>query len=133
MIARIGIALVALVVAAALVLQLRAHDLLENAKHVLVQPRPSAAEVDKQLSGLDTVNDLRPGAQGSLAQAGLQFRLHRYRAAVAAARTATKREPDNFSAWTTLAVALAASGDKSGARLANSRAHALNPFYPAPR
>jgi Flp pilus assembly protein TadD len=126
---RIATAAAALVIAAALVVELRAHDLLANATNVLAQPRPTAAAVDKQLHDLNTVNDLRPGSQAALAAAGLNFRLGRYRAAAAAAARATRREPDNFSAWTTLAVALGATGDKAGARIATARAHTLNPFY----
>jgi predicted Zn-dependent protease len=130
---RIATALAALVIAAALGVELRAQDMLANAKHVLEQPRPTASEVDKQLEDLKIVRDLRPGSQADLAAAGLYFRLGRYGAAAEAARRATKREPDNFSAWTTLAVALGATGDKAGARVANARAHALNPFYAATR
>jgi Flp pilus assembly protein TadD len=126
---RIATALTALVIAAALGVELRAQDLLANAKQVLVQPHPTAADVDQQLHDLKTVRDLRPGSQADLAAAGLEFRLGRYRAAAEAAKRATKREPDNFSAWTTLAVALGATGDKAGARVAGARAHTLNPFY----
>jgi Flp pilus assembly protein TadD len=132
-IGRIAIALAAVVIAAALGVELRAHDQLANATNVLVQPHPKAADVDKQLRDLKTVSDLTPGSQAALATAALNVRLGRYPAAVRAATRATKREPDNFSAWTTLAVALGATGDKAGARIGNRRAHALNPFYPPPR
>ncbi|MEA2494684.1 MAG: hypothetical protein QOJ29_2595 [Thermoleophilaceae bacterium] len=126
---RIATAAAALVIAAALGVELRAQDMLANAKNVVVQPHPTATDVDRQLSDLKTVSHLRPGSQAALAAAALNFRLGRYRAAAAAALRATKREPDNFSAWTTLAVALGAAGDKTGASLAAARAQILNPFY----
>jgi Flp pilus assembly protein TadD len=132
-IARLAAALVALVVVAALGVQLRAHDLLENAKHVAEQARPTAAAVDTQLHDLKTVDDLRPGAQGALAAGALNLRVGRYPAAIADATRATEREPKNFSAWVTLAVARTGAGDAAGARAAYLKAHALNPFYPIPR
>jgi predicted Zn-dependent protease len=126
---RIAMAVAALVIAAALSVELRAQDILANAKNVVVEPHPQVAEVDRQIKDLSTVSDLRPGSQAALAAAALNFRLGRYGAAAAAARRATRREPDNFSAWTTLAVALGATRDKAGARAAAARAHTLNPFY----
>jgi predicted Zn-dependent protease len=132
-IARIAIALGALVIAAALVVELRAHDLVANSAEVAGQQHPKAAAVDAQLKDLDRVNDLRPGSQGSLAAAALDLRMGRYKAAVRAASSATDREPDNFSAWVTLAVARGGAGDSAGRRAAFARAHLLNPLYPIPR
>jgi predicted Zn-dependent protease len=130
---RIALAVVALAVVAALAVELRAHDLLANSAEVATQQHPTAADVDAQLSDLKTVDDLRPGSQGSLAAATLDLRLGRYRAAIRDATRATKREPDNFSAWVTLAVARGGAGDRAGRRAALARAHVLNPLYPIPR
>ena len=132
-IGRIAIAVVALAVATALALELRAHDLISNSADVASQQHPKAADVDAQLEDLDTVNDLRPGSQGSLAAAALDLRVGRFQAAVRAATRATEREPDNFSAWVTLAVARGGAGDSAGRRAAFARAHLLNPLYPIPR
>ena len=132
-VARIGIASVALVVVAALVIQLRAHDLLANATGVAAQPKPTAAAVDRQLHDLKTLRKLRPGSQPYLAAAALDLRLGRYAAAAHDAAGATQREPKNFSAWVTLAVARARTGDTRGERAAFARAHVLNPLYPIPR
>ena len=131
--ARIGLALAALAVVAALAVELRAHDLLANAGEAAAQPNPSQALVDKRLDGLETVNDVRPGSQAALVAASLDLRVRRTAAAVDAATRATKREPENFSAWVTLGVALGSAGDAAGRRAAFVKAHALNPLYPIPR
>jgi Flp pilus assembly protein TadD len=130
---RIALALSALVVALALAVELRAHDLLANAGETGAQAKPSRALVDKRLDDLKTVDDLRPGSQGSLAAASLDLRTHRIPAAVDAAARATRREPKNFAAWVTLAVARGNAGDKAGRDASFRRAHALNPMYPIPR
>jgi Flp pilus assembly protein TadD len=130
---RVGIAIVALVVAAALVVELRAHDMLENTKDVLARPHPSAAAVDAQLKDLKTVEDLRPGGRAALAAASLDLRVRRFAAAARSATKATQRDPENFSAWVTLGLALDADGDHAAAGAAYRRAHALNPLYPLPR
>jgi Flp pilus assembly protein TadD len=132
-IGRIAIAVVALAVVAALGAELRAHDVLANAGQVAAQAHPQRVDVDAQLGELKTVDDLRPGSQGALAAAALDLRMGRYAAAVQAATRATRREPENFSAWVTLAVARGGAGDAAGRRTAFARAHTLNPRYPIPR
>jgi Flp pilus assembly protein TadD len=131
-IGRIAIAVVALAVVTTLGHKLRAQDILANAGQVAAQPHPQRADVDAQLHDLKAVDDLRPGSQGALAAAALNLRMGRYAAAVRAATRATRREPDNFSAWVTLAVARGGAGDVAGRRAAFARAHALNPRYPIP-
>jgi Flp pilus assembly protein TadD len=130
---RIAVAVVAVVVVVALAAELRAHDLLANAGEVAAQPKPTASAVDAQLDDLETVADLRPGSQAALASAVLDLRTRRYAAAVRDATSATRREPENFSAWVTLAVARGATGDDAGRRAAFAKAHTLNPLYPIPR
>jgi predicted Zn-dependent protease len=132
-VARIGLALVALAIAGALAVELRAHDLLANAGETAAQVNPQKALVDKRLDGLKTVDDLRPGSQGALAAAALDLRTRRISDAIAAAARATKREPKNFSAWVTLAVARGSAGDVAGRQAAFEKAHTLNPLYPVPR
>lgn len=130
---RIALALGALAVVIALAVELRAHDLLANAAETAVQPKPATALVDQRLADLKTVDDLRPGSQGALAAAALDIRTSRIPAAVAAAKRATKREPKNFSAWVTLAVAEGNAGNTAARRAAFAKAHVLNPLYPIPR
>ena len=131
-VARTGIVVVALAVIAALAVQLRAHDLLAHATEVATKPKPTPAQVDAQLRHLKVLQKLRPGSQPFLAAASLELRIGRYGAAARAAKRATQREPKNFSAWVTLAVALAQTGDKRGIQAAYVRAHVLNPLYPIP-
>jgi Flp pilus assembly protein TadD len=131
--ARIALALSALAVTIALAVELRAHDLLENAVETAALPKPTQAQVDQRLSDLKKVDDLRPGSQGALAAATLDLRTSRFPAAIDAARRATEREPKNFAAWVTLAVARGNAGDKAGRDAAFAKAHALNPRYPIPR
>ena len=130
---RIALALGALAVVIALAVELRAHDLLANAAETAAQPKPTTALVDQRLSDLKTVDDLRPGSQGSLAAAALDIRTGRVPAAVDAAKRATEREPKNFSAWVTLAVAEGNAGNAAARRAAFAKAHVLNPLYPIPR
>lgn len=131
--ARIAVAVVALTVVVALAFELVTHDILANAAGVAAQPRPSAKEVDAQLRDLKRVEKYRPGAQAFLADATLELRTGRDRAALRSARRATQREPENFSAWVTLAVASGRVGDRATQGAAYARAHALNPLYPIPR
>lgn len=125
-------AVAALAVVVALAIELRAHDVLANAGEVASQPHPRRADVDAQLDDLKILDDVRPGSQGTLAAAALNLRMGRYAAAVRAATRATRREPENFSAWVTLAVARGGAGDAAGRRAAFVKAHALNPRYPIP-
>jgi Flp pilus assembly protein TadD len=126
-------AVVALAAAGGLAVELRAHDVLANSGEVASQAHPQRADVDAQLDDLKILDDVRPGSQGALAAAALNLRMGRYDAAVRAATRATTREPDNFSAWVTLAVARQGAGDMAGRRAAVAKAHALNPRYPIPR
>jgi predicted Zn-dependent protease len=130
---RVAAALFALAVVAALAVQLRAHDQLANAAALATQVHPKPTDVKRQLEDVEAVEDVRPGSQGALAAAALDLRTARYAAAIAAATRATKREPKNFSAWVTLAVARAGAGDAAGRRAAFAKAHLLNPLYPIPR
>jgi predicted Zn-dependent protease len=130
---RIAIALAAALVAAALAVELRAHDLLAHASHRATAPKLTPAKVDATLHDLKRVTDLRPGSQALLLAAGLDMRTRRYQDAERLAAHATRREPDNFATWVTLGVARSAAGDATGAKAAYARAHVLNPLYPVPR
>jgi predicted Zn-dependent protease len=131
--ARIAVAVLALAVVAALAVELVTHDILANAAGVAAQPHPTAKAVDAQLRDLKRVEKYRPGAGPFLAAAALELRTARDRSALRSARRAAEREPENFSAWVTLAVASERVGDRGQATVAYARAHALNPLYPIPR
>jgi Flp pilus assembly protein TadD len=132
-IARIATAVIALVLVAGFAIELHAHDELASAAKVAVQAHPARITVDKQLDAMKSIEKLRPGSDPFLAAAALDFRVRRFAEAARQARRATEREPKNFSAWVTLAVARAQVGDTAGARAAYAKAHVLNPFYPIPR
>jgi hypothetical protein len=132
-IVRIATAVGALVLVAAFAIELHAHDELTTAGKVVVLPHPAPAAIDKQLDAMRSIQKLRPGSEPFLAAAALDFRVRRFAGAARQARRATEREPKNFSAWVTLAVARAQTGDAAGARAAYAKAHVLNPFYPIPR
>lgn len=132
-IARIATALVAIAVIAIFAIELRAHDELANAGQVATQAKPGRAAVDKQLAAMRSIEKWRPGSQPFLAAAALEIRTRRFKQAIVAATRATQREPKNFSAWVTLAVARGQTGDRAGMRSAYVKAHALNPLYPVPR
>lgn len=132
-IVRIATALLALALIAIFAIELRAHDVLANAGQVAAQRKPAATAVDKQLDALESIRKWRPGSQPFLAAAALEIRSRRFKPALVQATRATEREPKNFSAWVTLAVARSQTGDSAGARVAYGRAHALNPLYPVPR
>lgn len=131
--ARIAVALVAVAGLVVSAYELVTHDVIANAAHVAAQPTPAAPQVDAALRDLKRVEDFHPGAQVFMAQAALNLRSRRYAAAERAAQRASELEPKNFSAWVTLAVARARTGDRAGERGAFARAHQLNPLYPIPR
>ena len=67
--------------------------------------------------------DLRPAER----EAGLLIRTGRTREAVALLKPVVRREPDNLTAWTLVAIA-AQKSDPALARQAVARARALNPL-----
>lgn len=130
---RIGVALVALGVVAAMAVQLRGHDLLADGTALAPQPKLRAAQVKSAIADLDGAQKVRPGTQALMLKAGLELRTAQYRAASAAAKEATAKEPRNFATWVTYGLARRAVGDEAGAKQAFARSKALNPLYPTPR
>jgi Flp pilus assembly protein TadD len=132
--ARIGIAAVATLVATALAYELHAYDVYAPAAAVATSFRaPPAQREASLLHDLERASDLRPGTQALIAAATLEVRLGHPRAGARFAERATRREADNFSAWSTLGVALGAAGDASAAKAAYARARELNPRFVPPR
>jgi Flp pilus assembly protein TadD len=134
--ARIALAAVATLVAAGFAVQLHAHSLLDSALTQIraevagnADPRARAAATDDALR----VADLRPGSGGLFAAIGLETRGERFAEAERHALKATRREPDNYSAWLTLGVVRQGRGDRAGASAAYARAAKLNPLYRTPR
>jgi len=126
-------ALAAALVAIGLAVQLHGYDLFASAQDRAQAKHVSAAAAAPILDDLDRASDLRPGTQALLAAAALDLRIGRYGAAARVAAHATRREPDNFSAWATLGVAQRAAGHVAVARAAFARARELNPLFVPPR
>jgi Flp pilus assembly protein TadD len=129
---RIALAICALAVASALGYELWAFNEIRNTAELTARQHPDGRDVSLQVAAMHTVNRVRPGSQGSLAAAALELRTGRLRDAIRDSARATRREPDNFSAWVTLAVAQGGAGDRAGERTSYARAHELNPLYPIP-
>jgi hypothetical protein len=79
-----------------------------------------------------TVQDRCGDGSDLAAASGALAGARRVAAATQLARTATRREPDNFNAWVALMQALSAGGDRDGATAAARRAEALNPRWRPP-
>lgn len=130
---RIATAVLALALIAGFAVELRAHDLEANAAKLSTAPKLEPTAVASALRDLKDARSLRPGTQAALLAAGLELRTQAYAQASKDAAFATRREPENFSAWVTLGVAQRALGQTRAAQASFGRAHRLNPLYPIPR
>ena len=128
--ARALLALAALAIAAVLTVQLVAERRLKSATETLAA-NPTPAQRADALDQLDSVADLQPGTEALLAAAAARASAGQGGRAERLARRATAREPRNFAAWVTLALALRHTSP-AGARRALDRAGELNPLYPRP-
>ena len=128
---RIALALVALVVAAALVVELRAQRLLEGARDSAGDAGQRALSPDQRrdvLADLESAGRLRPGTDALVLRARIEVKAGRFEQAVALARRAVAKEPESYLAWAVLTYVLIADGDHAAARQALERAKQLNPL-----
>jgi Flp pilus assembly protein TadD len=126
---------VATVVAAAMAVQLHAHDLLKGSVAQIKREaagKPDPAQHKKALDDALHVAGLQPGSGALFVAIGLETRARRRAEAEQLALRATRREPRNFSTWVTLGVIRQGRGDDAGARAAFARAKRLNPLYVTP-
>jgi predicted Zn-dependent protease len=87
--------------------------------------RDSAQALDR----LKRSSEINPfSVEPLLVRATLLIQLGRGADAVAAAREAIDRNPNDWTAWVTLADALSAVGDGAGSNAARARAKLLNPL-----
>lgn len=129
--ARIGLALLAVAVAAALALAFRGHELLQSAADRAGdagQRRLSADGRREVLSDLESAGRLRPGTDALVLRARVEAKAGRYEQGVALARRAVAKEPDSYLAWAVLTYVLIAAKDHPAARQALERAKELNPL-----
>jgi hypothetical protein len=129
---RIPLAVLALAIAAFMGLQLSAERRLKDSRDTVIQglPRGNAAREDA-IRELVDVAGVQPGTEALLAASGARSSGGEFRSGAALARRAVEREPDNFGAWLTLAIALREI-DRPAALDALERAHRLNPRYRTP-
>ena len=135
MAARIALALVATVVAAAMAVQLHAHQLVKDSVAQIKREtvaKPDPAQHKKAVDDALDAADLQPGSGALFVAVGLDSRAGRAAEAEQLALRATRREPRNFSTWLTLGVIRQSRGDKSGAGVALAKVRQLNPRYQTP-
>jgi predicted Zn-dependent protease len=134
--ARIVLAAAATLVAAAMAVQLHAHELLKNSVAQVqreIAGKPDQARHDAAVDDALRVAGLQPGTGGLFVAIGLETRGKRPAEAERLALRATRREPRNFATWLTLGVIRQGRGDDSGAKTAFAQAAKLNPLYRTPR
>lgn len=122
------LSILSLAIAGVLAYELTAERKTAHARTEILQarsdlPRERIAPV---LGDLRSAQDARPGTEAGLLITGVEFRAGREEAALAAARAAARREPDNFAAQSALA-RLAPPGSPE-AKQAARRARELNPL-----
>jgi tetratricopeptide (TPR) repeat protein len=129
--ARIGLALVAVVVAATFAVELRGHRLLESARQRAGDSGQRALSPERRrdvLADLESAGRLRPGTDALVLRARVEAKAGRYDQSLALARRAVAKEPDSYLAWAVLTYVLVAKKDVPAARRALDRARELNPL-----
>jgi cytochrome c-type biogenesis protein CcmH/NrfG len=130
--ARVPLALVALAIAAFMAVQLYAeHRLRESSDTITQGPARGDQRRADAIRELEDVAGLQLGTEALLAASGARTAGGDVRQGAALARRAVGREPDNFGAWLTLAIALRDT-NRAAALRALERAHRLNPRYRLP-
>lgn len=129
---RIVPAFVALAIAGFMGLQLSAEKRLKDSRdtvnEVLERGDPRREDAIRTLVDL---SEVQPGTEALLLASQSRSSRQQDREGAALARRAVDREPDNFAAWVTLAVALKEI-DRPAALDALERAGRLNPRYRLP-
>ena len=129
---RLPLAVVALAIAVFLAVQLSAEHRLKENRDVVLEGLPRGDQRrEEAIRALEDVAGVQPGTEALLAASGARSSGGEVRQGAAIARRAVGREPDNFGAWLTLAIALK-DVDRAAALDALERAHRLNPRYRIP-
>jgi cytochrome c-type biogenesis protein CcmH/NrfG len=129
---RLLLALLALGIAAFMGLQLSAEKRLKDSRDTVNEVRQRGdPRREEAIRTLLDVADVQPGTEALLLASQSRSSRQQDREGVALARRAVDREPDNFAAWVTLAVALRDT-DRPAALDALERARRLNPRYRLP-
>jgi cytochrome c-type biogenesis protein CcmH/NrfG len=130
--ARVPLALLALAIAIFMGVQLNAERRLKESRDTVIEGLPRGDERrEAAIRELEDVAGVQPGTEALLAASGARSSGGEVQRGAALARRAVEREPDNFGAWLTLAIALKDT-DRAAASDALERAHRLNPRYRLP-
>ena len=130
--ARVPLAVLALAIAAFMAVQLDAEHRLRESSDTITQGLPRGDQRrEHAIRELEDVADVQPGTEALLAASGARTAGGEVREGAVLARRAVGREPDNFGAWLTLAIALEDT-NRAAALRALERAHRLNPRYRVP-
>ena len=129
---RLPLAVVALAIAVFFAVQLSAEHRLKENRDVVLEGLPRGDQRrEDAIRALEDVAGVQPGTEALLAASGARSSGGEVRRGAALARRAVRREPDNFGAWLTLAIALK-DVDRAAALDALERARRLNPRYRIP-
>ena len=129
---RVPLALLALAIAVFMGVQLNAERRLKESRDTVIEGLPRGDERrEAAIRELEDVAGVQPGTEALLGASGARSSAGEVRRGAALARRAVEREPDNFGAWLTLAIALKDT-DRAAASDALERAHRLNPRYRLP-
>jgi Flp pilus assembly protein TadD len=130
-IARIVLAVAALVVVALLVVSRSGYDACQDARRDVIAAATGTLDADRQAPAIEAVRDHCRGADALVQVAGLLFQQGKVDVAERLAREAVDAEPENALAWRALA-ATAAERDPATARRAARRQLELSPLDPPP-
>lgn len=128
MLARVLVAVAAVLVLAWSAVLIRDVRIGENASARLFLPGLSAREIDTQLGRLDDAQLLNPDRAWRLQAALYQQGFGRARAAIAAAERYLRGEPDNLKAWVILLRAAQQTRDAPRVARATAEIKRLNPL-----
>ena len=128
MVARVALALVAVVAVAWLGLNLRELGQSERAERLAALPAPTAAQVAEAEQALEDARFLSPDTRPLLVEGALLARQggRRAREGIELLELAARREPDNLLVWGVLADATRRL-DPARSRAAQARARELSP------
>lgn len=127
MIARVSLVAVAVAAIVCMSIWLHGHNATVSADQTLLNPAATPAQLEH---GIDRANDaktLNPSTEPDLAIYGLLVRLGRTAEARRVFESVVRREPDNRTAWSLLAVTTQSS-DSAQFRRALTRLHELSPL-----
>ena len=127
MILRAALATVAVAVIAFMAIWLHDHNAGVSADQTLLNPAATRAQLERGIARANDAKTLNPSTEPDLAIYGLLVRLDRTAEARRVFESIVRREPDNRTAWSLLAVSTQAN-DPAQFRRAITHLHDLSPL-----